>query len=265
MAPFKFVETFFFISLAISFLLILLLVYHFKQRLGSLEQKSDNMFEIVNNIVKELNILRNTKINQFSGFPTGSPSNCFGPSCFPPQAPSATKNIPMSDNNIFVSLVDDRLPTSRPTPVEEPVKKEDKKEDEDDDYEDDYDEDDDDEDEDDEDDDDEDDEDDDEDDKPDEIVVENLDNIKIIQLEDTTVDLEITNIEEERENIPVEKVDETATPSNNVVGSGEYTKDVIRKMTVQELKNLVTNKGLCSDASKMKKPELIKLLENILE
>ena len=59
MSVFNFLETFFFISLGITFVLILLLVYHFKQRLTSLEQKSDTMFEIINNIVKELGFLKN--------------------------------------------------------------------------------------------------------------------------------------------------------------------------------------------------------------
>lgn len=51
-------ETFFFISLGITFILILLLVYHFKQRLSTLEQKSDTMFDIINNIVKEMMVIK---------------------------------------------------------------------------------------------------------------------------------------------------------------------------------------------------------------
>jgi hypothetical protein len=51
-------ETFFFISLGITFILILLLVYHFKQRLSSLEQKSDTMFDIINNVVKEMMVIK---------------------------------------------------------------------------------------------------------------------------------------------------------------------------------------------------------------
>lgn len=47
-------ETFFFISLAITFVLIMMLVYHFKGRLVMLEQKCDTMFEIINNLIKEM-------------------------------------------------------------------------------------------------------------------------------------------------------------------------------------------------------------------
>ena len=59
MGFFNFIETFFFISLAITFVLILLLVYHFKQRIISLEQKSETVVQIINNIVKEINNIRN--------------------------------------------------------------------------------------------------------------------------------------------------------------------------------------------------------------
>lgn len=58
MSVFNFMETFFFISLGITFILILLLVYHFKQRLSTLEQKSETMFDIINNIVKEMMVIK---------------------------------------------------------------------------------------------------------------------------------------------------------------------------------------------------------------
>ena len=58
MGLFNFIETFFFISLGITFILILLLVYHFKQRLSNLEQKNDSMIYIVNNLVKELTTVK---------------------------------------------------------------------------------------------------------------------------------------------------------------------------------------------------------------
>jgi hypothetical protein len=54
MGFFNILETFFFISLAITFVLIMMLVYHFKGRISVLEQKCDTMFEIMNNIVKEM-------------------------------------------------------------------------------------------------------------------------------------------------------------------------------------------------------------------
>ena len=67
MGLFNFIETFFFISLGITFILILLLVYHFKQRLSNIEQKNDSMIYIVNNLVKEL-----TTVKQISNMMTCS-------------------------------------------------------------------------------------------------------------------------------------------------------------------------------------------------
>ena len=54
MGFFNMIETFFFISLGITFVLILLLVYHFKHRLSTIETETKTMFQIVNGIVKEL-------------------------------------------------------------------------------------------------------------------------------------------------------------------------------------------------------------------
>ena len=58
MGFFNILETFFFISLAITFVLIMMLVYHFKGRIAVLEDKCDTMFEIMNNIVKEMRTIK---------------------------------------------------------------------------------------------------------------------------------------------------------------------------------------------------------------
>ena len=74
MGVFNFIETFFFISLGITFVLILLLVYHFKQRLNVLEQKGDTMFDIINNIVKEINMIKHVTAMHFNGNPNPNPT-----------------------------------------------------------------------------------------------------------------------------------------------------------------------------------------------
>ena len=53
-----FMDTFFFLSLGIAFVLILLLVYHFKQRLTTTENKCDTMFEIINGLASEVNNMK---------------------------------------------------------------------------------------------------------------------------------------------------------------------------------------------------------------
>jgi hypothetical protein len=55
---FGILENVFYISLGITFALILLLVYHFKQRLSAAEKKSDTMYEIITNVVQELNVMK---------------------------------------------------------------------------------------------------------------------------------------------------------------------------------------------------------------
>jgi hypothetical protein len=54
MGFFSFIETFFFISLIITFVLLVMLIYHFKQRIMKLEDKTNTLVEIVNDIVKEI-------------------------------------------------------------------------------------------------------------------------------------------------------------------------------------------------------------------
>lgn len=60
MLPFSFVEMFFFLSLGITFVLILLIVYHFKQRISTMEHKCDTMFDIVQNLAKEVSGIKQT-------------------------------------------------------------------------------------------------------------------------------------------------------------------------------------------------------------
>jgi len=74
MSVFDFMETFFFISLGITFILILLLVYHFKDRLNNLEQKCDTMFEIINNMVREMTSIKSTVITHLSGANVDAPT-----------------------------------------------------------------------------------------------------------------------------------------------------------------------------------------------
>ena len=60
---FDFIENFFFVSLGITFALIVLLVYHFKQRITSMERKGDTMYELITNVVKELQFMK--KLNAY--------------------------------------------------------------------------------------------------------------------------------------------------------------------------------------------------------
>jgi len=236
MSVFNLLETFFFISLGITFVLISLLVYHFRQRIMVLEQKNDTMFEIINNVVAEITNVRNISLNPFHQHP------------------------PYQEYAEKINIIEDEH--FKEVPREEDEEEEDE-EDEDDDEEE----------EDEEDEDDDEDEDDEEDDgievkvinvnvdsttaKIEEIA--DLDIEEIVQSEDDEPKpIEDTILEDEP--IVVHKIDETIpledTPTLN------DSKEIYRNMTMQNLKALVITKGLSTNPSKLKKHELIQLLEN---
>lgn len=58
MGFFNYIENFFFISLGVLFILVLLLVYHFKQRMSSVEKKGDTMFELMSSMIHEIRWLK---------------------------------------------------------------------------------------------------------------------------------------------------------------------------------------------------------------
>jgi len=286
MATFQFIDTFFFISLGITFALLLLLVYHFKQRISSIEQKTDTLFEIIQNITKELSV---TKANIIYLLNKASFSN-------PIEVPVT---IDTKQNITFEKEQEDD--------EDDEEQDEDEDEDEDDDDEEDDEDENDDEDEED----DEDDEDDDEDEEdyededekinfdleedtqlyekikiPEEDVKSFEEDIKIIKL---SSDLKVDELEEiyeltekiettEEQELLDNELDITEIVPENIIvnkiqdeNSEKYdlekeekhiTQDieVYKKMNLTSLRTLVISKGLCSDASKMKKNELLQLL-----
>lgn len=263
MGLFSFIETFFFISLGITFVLILLLVYHFKQRITVIEKKSDTMFEIINNVVQELTNVRNQQL-MVHRVPVSLPPAEFLASTFNVQSmennaeseeddeeddsedgddfdDESTQNDPLSDDDDD-NLENGLMPLEETQPEESSIKV---------------------------------------------INVENLDKIEVDELpeviesdNETTENLETTDVLEPVDNLetvdlletvehleeniqvqkleeeePLETSDDNSTPSEN-------SKEVYRKMNLGALKALVITKGLCTDPSKMKKHDLLKMLES---
>jgi hypothetical protein len=68
---------------------------------------------------------------------------------------------------------------------------------------------------------------------------------------------------EKMEMEPLEKQSQEESVNTSAV-SQEVSKEVYRKMNLHALKTLVITKGLCSDPSKMKKTDLLKLIETDL-
>jgi len=264
MGVFNFMETFFFISLGITFILILLLVYHFKQRLGTIEQKGDTMFEIVNTMVREMSLIKSMVISQMRETPIYSPVN--------EPIITETPNVEFTPLPNALDKLDEHS-------------QDDDSEDEDSD------------DDDDEGSDSEDDKivvsDDDEDDKNSPLVkVINIpfsetanfltDTIEIVENEkdhdlDADQDLDQENTTDLVYHSIVNTVDITTPKSEpiiivnkitneseeiNVLEETKETKEY-NKMSLYNLKNLVVSRGLATDSSKMKKLQLIQLLESL--
>jgi hypothetical protein len=262
MGLFNYIDTFFFISLGITFILILLLVFHFKQQIISLEDKNDTMFEIINNIVKELTALKSAFI-QSSLHRENEIIN------------TSVQSVPQKINvesKIVISDSDDDDDTSY-TSGQSETDSDDESDNENDS-----------------------DSDDEVEDEKKEIIIENIDihetreessnEIKVINIElnniddsmnnGSDIDDETDNLEEENhiedfvnnETIVVEKVDSSenlgTTESTEQLSTTENNKEVYRKMSLQALKTFVITKGLSSDTSKMKKNDLLKLLESEL-
>lgn len=276
MGFFNFLETFFFISLAITFALILLLVYHFKQRLTNLEEKGDTMFEIINNIVKEISSLKQAFVQRNNMFPAMVPMSQM-PTMFNTSVPSPSVVVNTRPID-YAPMHQDEEEDDEDAPEEE----EDEDEDEDGEEEEDDEE-----------------EDEDEDDEDDDDAVENNDagisdvnvvpeehNIKIVKMEINDAEFNPVEeyepeIEEEEEVVeeqePEDGLEQEPEPDehdfdqepeseeHNLNQESEeppaIDKESYRKMNLQQLKSMVISKGLSKDANKLKKNELIALLE----
>ena len=267
MGIFNYIDTFFFISLGITFVLILLLVFHFKQQIVSLEHKNDTMFEIINNIVKEITYIKNAVFSQ-PQFHVNDDDEIINLSANEIHNKQTIENkIVVSDDENFSEDGDDESDDNTD---------EESSEDENDDTSED---------------------DDDRSEIEDNENNSNIQNgVKLINIEfgdnievsdnvaeiyDDNNESEINNnnIEDEVMNseilqdttgIIVEKIVVQDNHLDNNVNMEEHNqieniKEVYRKMTLLQLKALVISKGLMSDSSKMKKPELLKLLESNMD
>lgn len=256
-------ESVFFITLGISCVLLMMLIYHFKQRISKLEKNGDTMFEILNNMVQELTAIKYS-INNTSG--NQIPSNFDYP-----DEKFEKINVSLNDDvdNVAYEKIDDELDSQNAVNETE--------EEDDDEYESDSEE---------ETDDDETEEQEDEDDEnsiQDSNDEQSVDGVKVISLDNDEKidnnslgaeplenleideqDVNLDNINTENiENIQVNKLEEVSTlEESSIQDSIIDNKDVYKKMTVAALKAHVIEKGLASDPSKMKKNELLELLDN---
>ena len=253
MGIFNYIDTFFFISLGITFILILLLVFHFKQRIATLENKNDTMFEIINNIVQELSSIKNSQ------------NNLCSPSFYevnPPVNNYVANLTPSFNNNYVLGEKKDAEPKLLVSDGDDDSSDEDSDSEESEDSTDD--------------------EDDSEDEKSVKIINVNMkDTIEVNEIVSDNDDEDMSNMEDLKQDITsfsnvneniiqVEKIETKNIPETNledikVARSKEVLQEIYRKMTISELKAVVITKGLSSNPSKLKKNDLLKLLENMEE
>jgi len=245
-------ETFFFISLGITFVLILLLVYHFKQRLSAIEQKSDTMFDIINNVVQELTTIKTfvvANMTQSAEFNVQVPTSYIPPSVYESQSTDGffSQNEALKDHED----AEDESGEESGSEVDSDSDNEDSDDESDD----------------------------------EKIMVsdnESESNVKVVNIP-ITLNVEQVDISEEQESESITEANDLveSVPELNedpiIVHKLESAEDTLvttigeekedepasyAKLSTAELKKLVISKGLATEVGKMKKPQLVQLLES---
>ena len=268
MGLFNMLESAFFITLGISCVLLLMLIYHFKQRISKLEQSNETTFEIMKDMVQEVSNLKiglqnhasvqhqmtkQTNIDNYE-YPSGSFEKV---NVALDQDDDETYDIEEDDD---LTNDDDEMDEDGSDDETDEDGSEDEDTDEDDAS---------------------DDEDNDEEEEEEKNMAEN--DIKLVSVDvDADESLNIDDIKDNNEDqeglddnldlveidtskledIQINKIDSAETLEEPVVSEQINKKEVYKKMNVPSLKALVIEKGLASEVSKLKKNELIKLLES---
>jgi len=230
MEMFNLIETFFFISLGISFILILLLVYHFKQRLNGSEQKCDTMFEIINNVVQELTHVKNIQMGMQYRMQSQQHQNPILHSLHPSVLINKEISRPVNDKILVSDGEDDDQLDSESGSESDCVDTDDDEEEEEVDSDDDG-----------------------------AVRLINIDSTVDIagQLQVESLSVEKISMTDEGIESTLEQIDITNEPTLQ-----ETVQESYRKMTLSALKAYVIDRGYCTEPSKLKKHELIKIIED---
>ena len=234
MGIFSFIETFFFLSLAVSFVLILLLVYHFKQRISLLERKYDTVVCIINDVATELTMIK-----------CASPGGFSCPMVYSPHHGGIMFGSDTNNNNNVEEIIEGDNGEGEEESEEESEGEESESESEDESE----------------------DESEGEESEGEEeeakIVVSDTDEpdtkrdiLLDASEEDTNMALDFEVMTEE----PVEASTTAEVIVQDAKSDTEEEEDAIKKMSLSSLKQLAVSKGLVHDSSKMKKSDLLQLL-----
>ena len=232
------VETFFFISLGISFLLIFLMVYHFKNRVDSLEQSNVALADICKTMVYEMETIKRSmkEIRSDERIPSEAFPNAslmmemFRSSQFEEEEEPAD---PIYKKIIISDFLNPGLDIREWTEVVNDDDEEEEEEEEGDEEEGEE--------------------------GEDEGEDEEEEKIELVVEQGWTEDLskELAEVEEDDLISELDQVDTVSTISQNKI---PIKNSPYQKMNVQMLRTLAIQKALCADPSKMKKLDLIQLL-----
>jgi hypothetical protein len=258
---FAFIESFFLLSLGITFILIFLMVFHFKQRIEKLEKKNNNLSDLSNKIVKEIANLHSIYLMNQHQHQNQQQKNLINPREHICENIRITTSIPIPNNNfnenennnnnanspykkivVMDTIVDDDIMTVESSDSSEYEYNDSELDSE-----------------------------------SESVLLEEVvdidipikdskEEIHVIQLYDDEYEPvkeskeyseKIFNdlVNEERETIVVKE--EKESESEVFVQTTNY-----QKMNISKLRILAISKGLCSDTSKIKRADLIKLLES---
>jgi len=214
----------------------MMIIYHFKQRIGVVEKKTETTVEILNNLAKEMNVLRGFVFNMSSMNSMGSMGS-MGSSPFFSVSGSEEREMV---NNITIDLNDniqiEHLDINEEPEEEEEESDEDSDEDDDDEDDDDI--------------------------NVNEIVSNSIERVVVSDNESETVPETETEPETEPEPEPEsvsepEQIVEEISISDEIVQTEDYS-----KLTTSQLKNIVSDKKLHSgNVNKLKRNELLQLLQ----
>jgi len=220
---FNLFESFFLMSLGITFSLILIIFYHFKERIRFIENKTDNLFSLIQDLAEELKKPKYDKLNSGSPYNVlnneNQPGSPFMGNVALDQVLIGTdlKNFENNLEEVEMEVEvenDDELSDFVESDIE----------DDDDDNEDDED---------------------------------SVDDIGANDADEEDSDEEDENFE--KITIPDIKIIKQDTETEETHESNKRIN--FKKMHVGELRAMVIEKGLCEDPSKMKKGELVELIK----
>ena len=238
MGIFSFIETFFFLSLAVSFVLILLLVYHFKQRISLLERKYDTVGCIISDVAKEMTMMKCGFSPMMCGDGIGGSDGICGMS-MSYSIPEMRMSRPTHHDDDNIMMVEEINDCSESDNDSQSQSESDNESDSDDD------------------------------DGESECNDDDDDDARapmskiVVSDTDEPVEFEVESVEFEvvipEEIVDVEVEIELSEEPHHEEQPHEEEEDM-KKMSISSLKQLVLSKGLTHDSSKMKKSELLQLL-----